>query len=72
MLPHPQVAQTLKEFAGLWIYKRMYDNKQNTSLIPFFDKNRNKNDLPNVFFFFWAKTAWIYPTSIIIIHLSVF
>ena len=31
MVPHPQVAQTLKEFVGLWIYKRMYDNKQNTS-----------------------------------------
>ena len=26
-----QAAQTLWEFVGLWIYKRMYENKQNTS-----------------------------------------
>lgn len=27
----PQLAQTLCEFVGLWIFKRMYENEQNTS-----------------------------------------
>ena len=51
-----KVAQTLREFIRLWIYRKMYENKQNTSYnIPFFYKNRRKNDALCVF-----VTVYIY------------
>ena len=45
-------------FFGLWIYKRMYENKQNASKIPFFDKT---NDLACVFVLFFTVSSPLVP-----------
>ena len=39
----------------------MYENKQNTSYIPFFDKNRNKNDLPCVYVLLFTVSSPLEP-----------
>ena len=51
-----------KLISGIWIYKKMYENKRNTSSIPFFDKNTNKNDswlCVFVLFLFFAVSSLV-------------